>query len=173
MAPITFGDTTRGHRPLQWRGVGVAGFADYDAKLGAAHMIVSSARGAQKIIREGAEKLCAGAQVVLKADDGLLDEVAGLVEWPVPLLGTIDAQFMDVPPEVLIVSMRTHQRYFARRTRMARWPTASSSSPTPSRATAARPSSTATSASCARASATPSSSGTRTARRRWKAACRR
>ena len=61
----------------------------------------------------GAEKLCAEAQVSLKPDDGLLDEVAGLVEWPVPMLGTIDAQFMDVPPEVLIVSMKTHQRYFA------------------------------------------------------------
>ena len=49
----------------------------------------------------------------MKADDGLLDEVAGLVEWPVPMLGTIDEQFMDVPPEVLIVSMKNHQRYFA------------------------------------------------------------
>ena len=39
--------------------------------------------------------------------------MAGLVEWPVPMLGTIDAQFMDVPPEVLIVSMKMHQRYFA------------------------------------------------------------
>ncbi len=55
--------------------------------------------------------------MALKADDGLLDEVAGLVEWPVPMLGTIDGKFMDVPPEVLIVSMKTHQRYFATTTK--------------------------------------------------------
>jgi glycyl-tRNA synthetase beta chain len=46
-------------------------------------------------------------------DEGLLDEVAGLVEWPVALLGRIDAQFMDLPPEVRQVSMRVNQRYFA------------------------------------------------------------
>ena len=48
-------------------------------------------------------------------DDGLLDEVAGLVEWPVPLLGRIDAGFMDLPPEVMQMSMRVNQRYFALR----------------------------------------------------------
>ena len=112
MAPIKFGDTTRGHRFLSKGSLTVTGFADYEAKLRASHVILDPVER-KKIILEGAEKLCAAAQVALKADDGLLDEVAGLVEWPVPLLGTIDAQFMDVPPEVLIVSMRTHQRYFA------------------------------------------------------------
>ena len=48
-------------------------------------------------------------------DPGLLDEVAGLVEWPVPLLGAIDAAYMDLPPEVMQVSMRVNQRYFATR----------------------------------------------------------
>ncbi|MBI3197764.1 MAG: glycine--tRNA ligase subunit beta [Rhodospirillales bacterium] len=112
MAPIKFADTTRGHRFLSKGELKVSGFADYMAKLRAAHVILDSAER-KKIILEGAEKLAASAQVALKADDGLLDEVAGLVEWPVPLLGTIDGQFMDVPPEVLIVSMKTHQRYFA------------------------------------------------------------
>jgi glycyl-tRNA synthetase beta chain len=112
MAPIKFGDTTRGHRFLSQGDISVTSFADYEAKLRAAHVILDSAER-KKIILEGAEKLCVDAQVALKADDGLLDEVAGLVEWPVPLLGTIDAHFMDVPPEVLIVSMRTHLRYFA------------------------------------------------------------
>ena len=46
-------------------------------------------------------------------DPGLLDEVAGLVEWPVPLLGRIDEAYMDLPPEVRQVSMRVNQRYFA------------------------------------------------------------
>jgi glycyl-tRNA synthetase beta chain len=112
MAPIKFGDTTRGHRFLSKGEIKVAGFADYAAKLEAAHVILDPAER-RKIILAGAEKLCAEAQVSLKADDGLLDEVAGLVEWPVPMLGTIDGQFMDVPAEVLIVSMKIHQRYFA------------------------------------------------------------
>lgn len=112
MAPVRFGDTTRGHRFLSQGTIRVSGFADYRAKLAAAHVVLDPAER-KKIILAEAEKLCAEAQVTLKADEGLLDEVAGLVEWPVPLIGTIDAQFMDVPPEVLIVSMKTHQRYFA------------------------------------------------------------
>jgi glycyl-tRNA synthetase beta chain len=112
MAPVKFGDTTRGHRFLSHGTFKVSGFADYRAKLAAAHVVLDPAER-KKIILAGAEKLCAEAQVTLKTDEGLLDEVAGLVEWPVPLIGTIDAQFMDVPPEVLIVSMKTHQRYFA------------------------------------------------------------
>ena len=111
MAPIRFGDTTRGHRFLSEGAIKVADFADYTAKLRAAHVVLDPAER-KKIVLAGAEKLCADAQVALRPDDGLLDEVAGLVEWPVPMLGTIDGQFMDVPPEVLIVSMRTHQRYF-------------------------------------------------------------
>jgi len=111
MAPIRFGDTTRGHRFLSKGDIKVAGFADYVAKLRAAHVVLDPAER-KKIVLEGAEKLCAEAQVALKTDEGLLEEVAGLVEWPVPMLGTIDSQFMDVPPEVLTVSMRTHQRYF-------------------------------------------------------------
>jgi glycyl-tRNA synthetase beta chain len=111
MAPISFGDTTRGHRFLSKGAIKVASFEDYAAKLRAAHVVLDPAER-KKIVLEGAEKLCAEAQVALRPDDGLLDEVAGLVEWPVPMLGTIDGQFMDVPPEVLIVSMRMHQRYF-------------------------------------------------------------
>ena len=112
MASIPFGDQTRGHRFLSKGGFKVTGFADYAAKLRAAHVMVDPAER-KRVILEGAQKLCGEAQVTLKSDEGLLDEVAGLVEWPVPLIGTIDAAFMGVPPEVLIVSMKTHQRYFA------------------------------------------------------------
>ncbi|HTE37202.1 MAG TPA: glycine--tRNA ligase subunit beta, partial [Reyranella sp.] len=111
MAPVRFGDTTRGHRFLSKGEFQVAGFADYVAKLRAAHVVLDPAER-KKIIRDGAQKLTGEAQVALKDDEGLLEEVAGLVEWPVPMLGTIDGQFMDVPPEVLTVSMKTHQRYF-------------------------------------------------------------
>jgi len=111
MTPIRFGDTTRGHRFLSKGEIKVTGFADYHAKLEAAHVVLDAAER-KKIILAGARKLAQEAQVVLRDDEGLLDEVAGLVEWPVPLLGTIDAQFMDVPPEVLITSMKAHLRQF-------------------------------------------------------------
>ena len=111
MAPIAFGDRTRGHRFLSQGDFAVSGFADYEAKLRASHVILDPAER-RKIILDGAQQLCSQAGVKLRDDDGLLDEVTGLVEWPVPLLGTIDAQFMDVPPEVLIVSMKVHLRHF-------------------------------------------------------------
>jgi glycyl-tRNA synthetase beta chain len=112
MAPVAFGDTTRGHRFLSNGAIKVANAGDYMAKLKAAHVIVDPAER-KKIIAAGAEKLCAEAQVAMRQDDGLMEEVAGLVEWPVPMLGTIDAAFMDVPAEVLTTSMKNHQRYFA------------------------------------------------------------
>jgi len=112
MAPVKFGDTTRGHRFLGKGEIRVAGFADYAAKLASSHVALDAAERKKTIIA-GAEELCREAQVSLKDDEGLLEEVAGLVEWPVPLLGTIDAEFMDVPPEVLVVSMKTHLRFFS------------------------------------------------------------
>ncbi len=111
MAPIAFGATTRGHRFLSKGTIEVASFADYVAKLRSAHVILDAAER-KRIILEGARRLCAEAQVTLNEDEGLLEEVAGLTEWPVPMLGGIDDQFMDVPPEVLIVSMKVHLRFF-------------------------------------------------------------
>ncbi len=116
MAPVAFGNTTRGHRFLSSGAITVTGFADYVAKLRAAHVILDPAER-KKIIAERAEKLCADAGVVLRKGDGLMDEVAGLVEWPVPLMGTIDAQYMDLPAEVLIVTIKTHLRYFVTTTK--------------------------------------------------------
>ncbi|HLG47639.1 MAG TPA: glycine--tRNA ligase subunit beta [Reyranella sp.] len=111
MAPVTFGDTTRGHRFLSKGEIKVTGFADYVAKLEAAHVLLDPAQR-KKTILDGARKLTGDVQVTLKDDEGLLDEVAGLVEWPVPMLGTIDSAFMDLPAEVLTVSMRVHLRHF-------------------------------------------------------------
>lgn len=111
MASVVFGDRTRGHRFLSQGDFAVSNFADYETKLRVAHVILDPAER-RRIILDGARKLCDEVQVSLRDDDGLLDEVTGLVEWPVPLLGTIDAQFMDVPPEVLIVSMKVHLRHF-------------------------------------------------------------
>jgi glycyl-tRNA synthetase beta chain len=111
MAPVRFGDTTLGHRFLSKGEISVSGFADYAAKLKAGHVVLDAAER-KRIILVGARKLTGEAQVALKNDEGLLEEVAGLVEWPVPMLGTIDAQFMDVPSEVLTVSMKVHLRHF-------------------------------------------------------------
>jgi glycyl-tRNA synthetase beta chain len=110
--PVSAGDSTRGHRFMAPDSITVTGFADYRAKLAAAHVILD-AEDRKTAIRNGAEKLAAANGLTLRADDGLLDEVAGLVEWPVPLIGRIDDKFMDVPPEVLVTSMRSHQKYFS------------------------------------------------------------
>ncbi|WP_119679098.1 glycine--tRNA ligase subunit beta [Indioceanicola profundi] len=113
---IAYGDTTRGHRFLAPDAVQVAGFDDYKAKLFAANVVLDREER-KRLILEAAERLAAGEGLVLKSDPGLLDEVAGLVEWPVAYVGRIDDRFMDVPAEVLTTSMRTHQRYFALETK--------------------------------------------------------
>ncbi|CAO3442711.1 Glycyl-tRNA synthetase beta chain (EC 6.1.1.14) [Azospirillum argentinense] len=109
---LVFGNSTRGHRFLSPDAFTVADFADYKAKLRAAHVVLDRAERKAKI-KADAEALAAQEGLTLSPDDGLLEEVAGLVEWPVALVGTIDEKFMDVPSEVLITSMRTHQKYFA------------------------------------------------------------
>ena len=64
-------------------------------------------------ILDGARTLCFARNLELVEDEGLLDEVAGLAEWPIPMLGDMDPAFLDLPPEVIRTSMRTHQKYFA------------------------------------------------------------
>mgnify|MGYP002714082912 FL=1 len=110
---MTFTDRTRGHRFLSPDAVIPAGnFDAYRNGLADAHVILSRDERRAKIAADAAE--VAGRHgLVVAPDEGLLDEVTGLVEWPVVLSGAIDQQFMDVPPEVLTTSMRTHQKYFA------------------------------------------------------------
>lgn len=109
---ILFGDRTHGHRFLAPAELAVDDFEDYRAKLKAAKVIIDPAERRAAILSQ-AEDLAAKAGLVLKQDDGLLEEVTGLVEWPVAFMGRIDEAFMDVPPEVLTTSMRAHQKYFA------------------------------------------------------------
>ena len=87
-------------------------FADYEAKLKAAKVILDPAERTKEI-HEAALHLAQEAGLHLFEDDALLHEVAGLVEWPVPLIGKIDDDFMTVPQEVLTSTMRANQRYFA------------------------------------------------------------
>ena len=67
----------------------------------------------ERIDREGADAAAAKAGLSLLADEGLVVENAGLTEWPVPLLGRFDDDFLDVPREVIVLTMRTNQKYFA------------------------------------------------------------
>lgn len=109
---LPFGDTTVGHRFMAPARFSVADFADYTAKLRAAKVILDPAERRAKILADATARATA-VGLKLRDDPGLLDEVAGLVEWPVVLVGDIDPQFMDVPQEALIGSMRAHQKYFA------------------------------------------------------------
>ena len=114
---ISFGDQhasnmTLGHRFLAPAPFKVNDFTDYKAKLAEAKVVLDPAERRATILAE-AEKLARTAKLTLKPDAGLLDENAGLVEWPVVLMGRIDAAFMDLPAEVLTTSMRHHQKYFA------------------------------------------------------------
>jgi glycyl-tRNA synthetase beta chain len=109
---LPFTDATVGHRFLAPKRVSVSGFADYRAKLKRAKVLLDPAERRAEIETQ-AKKIATQAKLSLKDDPALLDELAGLVEWPVVLMGRIDARFMDLPPEVLTTSMRAHQRYLA------------------------------------------------------------
>ena len=111
-AGVTAGDTTVGHRFLKPGAIKVKAFADYVTKLKAANVLVEPEARA-KVIAQDLAKLAAAEKLTVKDDPALLAEVTGLAEWPVPLLGTIDAAFMDVPAEVLTSAMRKHQKYFS------------------------------------------------------------
>ena len=103
---------TMGHPFLSPKWFAVKNFADYKAKLLAAQVMLDPAERAS-VIEAEAQKLAKKAKLKLKHDPGLLAEVAGLVEWPVVKMGSIDKAFMDLPPEVLTTVMRHHQKYFA------------------------------------------------------------
>ncbi len=110
--PVTAGAKTRGHRFLAPAAVAVGDFADYAAKLADAKVALDPLERRQYILSQ-AGRAAASEGLVLREDEGLLAEVTGLVEWPVVLVGSIDHAFMDVPDEVLITSMRAHQKYFS------------------------------------------------------------
>ncbi|MCB8873577.1 glycine--tRNA ligase subunit beta [Acidisoma silvae] len=105
-------DQTEGHRFLSPGAITITGTADYLSKLRAAHVLADFAERRQ-VVADGIAGRAAEAGYSIVPDEGLLDEVAGLVEWPVALLGRIDDDFMGLPPEVRQVSMRVNQRYFA------------------------------------------------------------
>ncbi len=112
-AHIEAANTTEGHRFLSKQGrFAVKDFADYQAKLRDAFVILD-AQERKKIIQDQANQQAVAQGLTVKQDLGLLDEVAGLVEWPVVLMGDIEQRFMEVPSEVLVTTMRVNQRYFS------------------------------------------------------------
>ncbi|WGM30320.1 glycine--tRNA ligase subunit beta [Brevundimonas sp. NIBR11] len=106
-------DTTEGHRFLgSGQPFAVRDFADYRTKLEQQFVLLDVADRKLKIL-EAARAACQAKGLELVDDDGLLEEVAGLAEWPTPTLGDMDPQFLDLPPEVVRLSMKVHQKYFA------------------------------------------------------------
>ncbi len=108
---LSFTSKTYGHRFLNPDAIAVTDFADYRAKLAAAHVLLCPSERRAEIVSQ-AEKLAEDAGLTVKGDEGLLNEVTGLVEWPVVLMGNIDQEFMELPAEVLSDTMKTHQKYF-------------------------------------------------------------
>ncbi|HJS40257.1 MAG TPA: glycine--tRNA ligase subunit beta [Sphingomicrobium sp.] len=109
---IAAGAATVGHRFHHPGVITIGGVDDYFEKLRACHVIVDHEER-EAIIREGAAEAAKAAGLSLVEDEGLVVENAGLTEWPVPLLGRFDPDFLDVPREVIVLTMRTNQKYFA------------------------------------------------------------
>jgi glycyl-tRNA synthetase beta chain len=109
---ISSGATTAGHRFHHPGPITIGGAHDYAEKLRACHVIVDHEER-EKMVRECAQKSASDAGLQLVSDEGLVVENAGLTEWPVPLLGRFDPEYLDVPREVTVLTMRTNQKYFA------------------------------------------------------------
>ncbi|MFM7421045.1 MAG: glycine--tRNA ligase subunit beta, partial [Alphaproteobacteria bacterium] len=111
---LASGDVTEGHRIMAPGAFAARNFADYQSQLAARHVVLE-AEDRARLIRDGITALAAAEGLEVVPDEALIAEVAGLVEWPVPVLGRIDDAFMDLPPEVMRTTMRVNQRYFALR----------------------------------------------------------
>ncbi|MFN3937731.1 MAG: glycine--tRNA ligase subunit beta [Gemmobacter sp.] len=109
---IFAGATTRGHRFLAPEPFAVTGYDDYARRLRAAKVMLDPAERAAQIWHDATTAAFARGLEVIE-DPALLEEVAGLVEWPVVLMGDIAPDFLDLPAEVLQTSMRAHQKFFS------------------------------------------------------------
>lgn len=111
--PVTSGNTTRGHRFHAPDAFEVTDFADYQAKLRHAFVMLDR-RERETVINDGIVDLLPSGTIE-GISPSLREEVAGLVEWPVPLIGRIDHEFLDLPLDVIELSMAVHQKYFPAR----------------------------------------------------------
>jgi len=108
---VTSGAVTLGHRFHHSGDITIGNADDYAMKLRAAHVIVDHEER-QDLIRSGAAKVASEAGLRLVEDEGLVIENAGLTEWPVPLLGRFEEDFLEVPPETIQLTARVNQKYF-------------------------------------------------------------
>jgi glycyl-tRNA synthetase beta chain len=108
---IEAGQTTYGHRFMAPAAISVRRFADYEAKLKAAKVVLDP-QARKDIILADAKQLAFAQGFELVEDQGLLDEVAGLVEWPVVLMGSFDQEFLSIPAEVIRATIRNNQKCF-------------------------------------------------------------
>jgi glycyl-tRNA synthetase beta chain len=111
-AGIRAGRSTRGHRFMAPQEFELASPANYLAELRKRY-VEADVDARRELIRSGVIAEAAKHGLAALIDEDLVDEVVHLVEWPVPLVGRFDAELLEVPREVLITTMRTHQRYFA------------------------------------------------------------
>jgi glycyl-tRNA synthetase beta chain len=109
---IKAGNTTQGHRFMAPGTIKVSSFDKYQAALKSHHVVLDAGERADAIWHDATNQAFAAGLEVAE-DAGLLAEVAGLVEWPVVLMGKIDETFLDLPPEVLQTSMKEHQKFFS------------------------------------------------------------
>jgi glycyl-tRNA synthetase beta chain len=109
---IRAGNITRGHRFLAPQEFAARRFEDYAAGLARANVMVNAAERSQTILTE-AKNLAFARRLELIEDEALLNEVSGLVEWPVVLMGEFEQSFLALPPEVIATSIKTHQKCFA------------------------------------------------------------
>ncbi|WP_395394816.1 glycine--tRNA ligase subunit beta [Novosphingobium sp. BL-8A] len=108
---VASGYVTKGHRFHAPREITIGGAHDYADKLRLAHVLVNHEER-QDIIRTKAREAATAAGLVLVEDEGLVIENAGLTEWPVPLLGRFEEDFLEVPPETIQLTARVNQKYF-------------------------------------------------------------
>jgi tetrameric-type glycyl-tRNA synthetase alpha subunit len=113
---IEAGNVTRGHRFMGPEAFTVSDFEDYETKLKAHHVMLRTDER-MDTIRASARDLAFAKGLELIEDEALLGETAGLVEWPVVLMGEFDKAFLDVPPEVIITSIKSHQKCFSLKTK--------------------------------------------------------
>ena len=114
VAGIRSGNRTFGHRFMFPAEISVSSFGDYRDKLRTARVVLDPDERRAMICRD-AEQIVHDMGWQLVHDPGLLAEISGLVEWPVVLAGAIDPEFLELPPEVLQVSMREHQKFLSAR----------------------------------------------------------
>ena len=111
---IRSGNLTWGHRFHAPAAIEVKRFEDYVAKLEAAKVVLDAERRKAIILTEARNQAFASG-LELVEDDGLLEEVSGLVEWPVVLLGEFEKEFLDIPAEVIRLTIRANQKCFVAR----------------------------------------------------------